>query len=285
MMDIRINRDRLEDRRSQVTRDLAELEEQTAECEVETETAERLHDVYTAELLEIDEALSLIAANEPATPVADEAIEATDDSGSASQGWRAAGFSTKAAVGAAALLAVITGLIILAGNGFGLPGSSDEAAPGVTVPAGPLDIASMSTDELEAFLAQFPASVSVRLALGDRHLAAGDTMSAIEHYAAVADGDDATPLERSRALARIGYLSYATGQLESARQTLMESLELNENNTEAALYLGYVLLNGFDAPQAAIPYFEKALADPTMPPNIVEDLKQMLADARQAAGG
>jgi len=178
MMDVQIDRDRLQDRRNQVATDLAELEEQAAEGEVETETAERLHDVYTAELLEIDEALALIAANEPEPTVSDEAVDAIDDAGSVGTGRRVMGFSTRAAVGAAALLAVITGLIILAGNGFGLPGSSDDgAAPGVTVPAGPLDIAAMSTDELEAFLAQFPASVSVRLELADRHLAAGDTMS------------------------------------------------------------------------------------------------------------
>ncbi len=279
MMDTQIDRDRLEDRRRQVARDLAELEEQVAEGEVEAETAERLREVYSSELLEIDEALSLIPVSEPTEVVA---VEATPSDGT---GGRAVGFSTRAAVGAASLLAVITGLIVWAGGGFELPWSQAEASPAVTVPGGPIDIASMSAVELEAYLEQFPASVDVRLALADRHLAEGDTEGAIEHYAAVSDGDDATPLQRSRALARIGYLSYATGQLESARQTLMESLELNEDNTEAALYLGYVLLNAFDAPQAAIPYLEQALADPTMPPNIVEDIEAMLADARQATGG
>ena len=282
MMDVRIDRDHLEERRIQVARDLAELEEQVADGEVETETAERLREVYSSELLEIDEALALIPVAEP---VSVDAVDATDATETTGTDHRSVGFSTKAAVGAAALLAVITGLIVWAGGGFALPGSQDEAGPGITIPAGPLDLAAMSTVELEANLEQFPASVDVRLELADRHLAEGDTEGAIEHYAAVAEGDDATPLERSRALARIGYLAYATGQLESARQTLMESLELNENNTESALYLGYVLLNGFDAPRAATPYLEQALADPTMPPNIVEDIKQMLADARQLSGG
>lgn len=285
MMDVQLDRDHLEERRVQVARDLAELEEQVAEGEVAPETADRLHDVYTTELLEIEEALSLIAASEPETPVTDEVTAASGDSGLDTHARRGPGFSTRAAVGAALLLGVITALIVWAGGGFPLPGSQDDvASPGVTVPGGPIDIAAMSTAELEAMLAEFPASVEVRLALADRHLAEGDTEGAIEHYAAVAEGDDATPLERSRALARIGYLAYATGQLESARQSLMESLELNENNTESALYLGYVLLNGFNAPQAAIPYLEQALADPAMPPNIVEDIEQMLDDAHQAVG-
>lgn len=286
-MDVQLDRGHLEERRVQVARDLAELEEQVAEGEVAPETADRLHDVYTTELLEIEEALSLIAASapEPSVTDTDEATEVSEDRESPTDGRRGPGFSTKAAVGAALLLAVITGLIVWAGVGFPLPGSQDgAAAPSITVPGGPIDIAAMSTAELEAMLEEFPASVEVRLTLADRHLAEGDTEGAIEHYAAVADGDAATPLERSRALARIGYLAYATGQLESARQTLMESLELNENNTESALYLGYVLLNGFNAPQAAIPYLEQALADPAMPPNIVEDIEQMLDDAHQAAG-
>ncbi len=285
MMDVQLDRDHLEERRVQVARDLAELEEQLAEGEVAPETADRLHDVYTTELLEIEEALSLIVASVPEPSITDEVTEVSEDRESAADGRRGPGFSTKAAVGAALLLGVITGLIVWAGVGFPLPGSQDgAAAPSITVPGGPIDIAAMSTAELEDMLAEFPASVEVRLTLADRHLAEGDTEGAIEHYAAVADGDDATPLERSRALARIGYLAYATGQLEAARQTLMESLELNENNTESALYLGYVLLNGFNAPQAAIPYLEQALADPAMPPNIVEDIEQMLDDAHQAAG-
>ncbi len=143
MMDIQIDRDHLEERRRQVVRDLAELEEQAAEGEVETATAERLHDVYTAELLEIDEALTLIPAAEPTEPVTQDAGEAIDATGTSGTGSRSVGFSTKAAVGAAAMLAVITGLIVWAGGGFTLPGSQDEAGPGVTIPAGPLDIAAM----------------------------------------------------------------------------------------------------------------------------------------------
>lgn len=282
-MGTQADREHLMERRAQVVRDLAELEEQELEAELAPEVALRLRDVYTTEMAELDASLTLL-------PTSDLVVEdpTVNSSGNTEAplvtACRVVGFSTRSAVLAAAILAVVTTLILFAATGFEAPWSSAASVEVVTIPGGPIDFVAMSTADLEAYLEQFPASVDVRLDLADRHLADGDLTGATEHYAAVVDDESATSFEHSRALARIGYLAYTTGQLEASRKALTDSLALNADNTEAALYLGYVLLNGFEAPQAAIPYLEQALADKTMPPYIADDINQMLADAHQALG-
>ncbi len=285
MMDLVRDRRRLVERRAQVARDLAELEEQAAEGEVEADAADRLRTVYREELDEIDAALADLGPEPQAMDdVPSEAPGSVMPDGGSRDGSRRPGFSTKAALIAAGALAVITGLIVWAGGGLSSDASGTQAGAAVTVPAGPIDIAAMSTDELEASLEAFPESAEVRIELADRHLEEGDQRSAFDHYLAVAESD-APPLLRSRALARVGYLAYASGQVGYARESLEEALSLNEDNTEAALYLGYVLLNALDEPEAAIPYLERALTDPAMPVDIVEDINEMLAEARAATGG
>lgn len=268
-MDARRARERLEDRRRQVVADLAELEDQVAGGEIEPPTAQRLREVYATELAEIEAALA--ETGDAPVPEEDEPEEPRPPRG----------FSPAVAVGAAALLGILTGLIIWAGTGSG-PGSSasPDSSSTATVAAGAIDIAALSTEELESALASFPDSADVRLALADRYLSQGDRKAALEHYLVVAAGD-ASPQQKSRALARVGYLSYATGQYEAARDTLLESLSLNEDNTEAMLYLGYVLLNGLGDEAGAITYFERVVADPAMPPEVVEAVSGIIADARR----
>ncbi len=265
-------RERLEYRRGQVARDIEELEDQVESGQVESLTADRLRGVYGEELTEIDEALAAIGD----VPVQEE--ETLEDTG------RVRGFSFTAVVVAGTLLTVLTGLIIWAGTASGPdPSATGDSSREVIMDAGEIDINAMSEADLEDALARFPDSTMVRLAVADRHLARGDKAGALGHYLVVAEGD-ALPHEKSRALARVGYLSYATGQHELAKGTLLESLSFNEDNTEAMLYLGYVLLNGFGDEAGAIPYFERVVADPSMPSEIVEAVAEILDDARRGKG-
>ena len=271
-------RERLEERRNQVVRDLDELAEQVEDGQVEPETAERLRGVFAQELAEIENEL----ADLPDLPDLAGLPVSEPDDGEVTESVR--GFSLRGVMSAALILAVLTALIVWAGS---RPGTDEAGAEGsssvVIVDGGEINIATMTTDELEDTLADFPASVAVRLALADRHLAEGDQQGALEHYLAVATGE-ASPKEKSRALARVGYLSYATGQYGPARESLLESLDLNRDNTEAMLYLGYVLLNGFDDAAGSIPYFEKVLADTGMPPEIIDAVNEKLAEARERQG-
>ena len=265
-------RERLEERRDQVVRDLDELAEQVEDGQVQPETAERLREVFARELAEIDEELSGLT---------DAPVPEPDDP-EVAEGVR--GFSFRGVVGAASILAVLTALIVWAGSGSVTDEADAEASSSVVmVDGGEINIATMTTDELEDALANFPASVDVRLALADRHLAEGDQQGALEHYIAVATGEGSRG-QKSRALARVGYLSYATGQYGPARESLLESLDLNRDNTEAMLYLGYVLLNGFDDAAGSIPYFESVLTDPLMPSEIIDSVKEKLAEAREKQG-
>ncbi len=264
--------ERIEDRKRQVLQDLAELADQVAVGEVEAGTAQRLRGLYERELVEIGRALSAIDG-----PDASQHDAPEDD-------VAPLGSLRAVAVSGAVLLIVLTGLIVWAGGGLGSDSSDDDgASTAPTGAAGSINVDSMSIEELEQSLADFPDSAVVRLALADRYLVAGDQLVALEHYLVVASGD-AAPEARSRAMARVGYLSYVTGQHESARETLLESISFDPGNTEAMLYLGYVFWEGLGDEAAAIPYFESVIADPSMPPEVVAAVSDLLAAARRGDG-
>lgn len=267
-------KEHLEERRKQVARDLDELKYQVEDGQVEPTTAEELRGVYEQELAEIDDALAgLVEAqvHEPENPLDTERVR---------------GFSFRGLVGASLVLVVLTAIIVWAGSRSGSEmdtSGADTAFSSLTSEDGAINVDAITTEELEGILASFPDSAAVHLALADRYLSQGDPLGALDHYLTVSMGD-ASSQDRSRALAGVGYLSYVTGQYEAASEMLVQSLALNKDNAEAMLYLGYVLLDGFDDAAAAIPYFERVIAHPRTPLDIVDAASEKLVDARKRQG-
>jgi len=267
-------KERLKERRKQVITDLDELGDQVEDGQVEPSTAERLRGVYAQELAEIDDALAGLVetpVHKTENPLATERVR---------------GFSFRGLLGASLLLAGLTAIIVWAGSGSGSETDTfgaDTAFSNATSEAGVISIDTMTTEELEIILANFPDSATARLALADRYLSEGDRLGALDHYLTVSLGNSSSQ-DRSRALAGVGFLSYVTGQYEAASETLLQSLALNKDNTEAMLYLGNVLLSGFDDAAAAIPYFERVIADPLTPPHIVDAASEKLVDAQSRQG-
>jgi tetratricopeptide (TPR) repeat protein len=265
-----LDRERLEERQRQVVADLEELLEQVELGELEPETAEHLRNVYEEELAEIRDALGHVVD----TPVVPKQ----------SNTRAVPKLSYSVAIGGAVVLGILTGLIVLLASRSGSAEPTAETGSGATVAAGAIDVEGMSVQELEESLANFPESATVRLALADRYIAADELTTALEHYLIVSSTGQATDQERGHALARIGYLSYATGQHQAARDTLLDSLNYDADNTEALLYLGYVYLNGFQDRDTAAGYFERALEDPRVPPDVVAEVNELLGNAVQGDG-
>ncbi|MCL1593675.1 MAG: hypothetical protein M3132_04905, partial [Actinomycetia bacterium] len=130
-------RERLQERREQVVRDLEELSEQIEDDQLDRATADRLHAVYAEELADIDETIAGLG---------DEPVEETE---SADEEVRVRGFSYGTVAIASLTLMLLTGLIIWAGS-RPAPDDAESAAssPGATVDAGAIDIEGMSTEEL-----------------------------------------------------------------------------------------------------------------------------------------
>lgn len=257
------------ERRQQVSRDLEELAAQVEDGEVDSATAGRLRSSYLEELRDLDDRIASTGYRE-----GDYEATAEPQEPQTARRWLPLG----AVVGGAAILGVMTGLIILLGTQGG--GAESTPDPPPPVAAGAIDVDSMSIAELEDSLATFPESNTVRLALADRYLERGDRQLALEHYLTISAGD-AEPRDQSRALARVGYLAYATGQHESALAALEESLDHWSENTEAQLYMGYVLFNGLGDAERAAEYFTQALEDPRMPVEVIEAVREILAEIKE----
>jgi len=258
--------DLLRERLDQVRVDLIELDGQIADGDIDPAAADRLRAVYEAEIARIEARLDGLDGGSEAAPVG-EPVAVLDEK-DARSGLKPATLILALAL----MLAVAISAMWPAGR---QPGATAEAAA-TAAPA--TDLAAMTTEELEALVARSPDLPAAQLALADRYLGAGDGGAALDHYLAVADSRSAAPAQRSQALARVGYLAYKAGRYGPAREYLTQSLALDGSNSEAKLYLGYVLFDGFDDPKDAAPYLEGVLADPALPATIAADVRAKLAE-------
>ena len=141
----------------------------------------------------------------------------------------------------------------------------------------------MSNEELEGVVAANPNINAMRLALADRYFAAEEYSSALDHYLYIAENDP-TPTEEGIALARLGWMAYATGLSEAAEEYVLSSLDADPTNTEATLFLGFITLYGLEDAERAIPQLEAALEIPDLRADIVTQIEAALEEARGGGG-
>jgi tetratricopeptide (TPR) repeat protein len=136
-----------------------------------------------------------------------------------------------------------------------------------------------SRQELESIIAAHPESLAMRLALADLYFDDGDYSASLPHYLGVLEGEP-TPLEESRALGRIGWMAYLTGQTTAAADYLEASLEADPDNGEGKLFLAVVLFEGSGDAAGAIPLLEEVLAIPGLPDDMRQAVGAVLDEAR-----
>lgn len=261
--------ERLEERRDLVRRDLAELAVQTETGEIDPDTAERLRRTYESELDELDTAVGRLPEERP---------DPSDDAPSDPE-LEPPRPARRRVVGSIVIIAALAGAVAAAAV-------STERDSGGPLGASPgeltVDPASVSNEELEAVVAANPTVIGMRMALADRYFAAEEYASALDHYLVVAESAT-IPTDEGKALARIGWIAYRTGLAEAADQYVRSSLEVDPNNAEAMLYMGFITFYGLGDAEAAIPLLEAALEIPNLSANVISQIEDALAEAR--AGG
>ncbi|MGB8360287.1 MAG: hypothetical protein WCE80_02700 [Acidimicrobiia bacterium] len=257
-------RARLIERRDLVRRDLLELAVQRETGEVAPDTAERLRRTYESELDALDSAIAELPDEKPE--------HSYEEPKSADRGSRP---SWRRVVGALAFIGVLAVAFVLAANNANDTGQPVGASPGdLTV-----DPASVSNEEMEAVVEANPKVNGMRMALADRYFAAEEFGSALDHYLILLDNDPSVD-EESKALARIAWIAYRTGLAEAAEEYARSSLEVDPNNSEARLYIGFITLYGLGDADAAIPQLEAALEIPNLSDNVTSQIKDALEEAR-----
>jgi tetratricopeptide (TPR) repeat protein len=262
----------LEERREIALRDLEELAEQVEAGEIDEETAASLRTSYQAELDDV-------AARLDAMPVSPKTASASTSDGKGPQPRSA----RRAVVGSILVIAALSVAIFLAAGDI----APESSAP-TTASASPggmsVDPNSITNEQLEQVVAQNPEINAMRLALADRYFEEQDYNKALDHYLVIAENNP-TPAEEGRALSRIGWMAYTTGQPETAEQYLQTSLTVDPTNGETKLFLGFVYLYGLEDPEAAIPWLEEVAGFTDLPAAIRAEVELALGEARAGGGG
>jgi tetratricopeptide (TPR) repeat protein len=251
-----------EERRRHALRDLEELAEQVEAGELDEATAERLRAGYEAELAAASDGISEpVAVSEgPSDPVP---LDAPTEGRSTS----------RAITGTLILIGALTVVILLAAQVF----KSDDGPS----PQAESDVAALDADaiaEMEEIVAAHPDVPGMRLALADLYFEQGDYGSAIDHYLDVLSGL-MTVEEESHTLGRIGWIAYATGQVDAAVNYLETSLKADPQYSEGKLFLGIVRLYGLEDAAGALPLLEEVRALPDLDDDIRLEVEAAIKDA------
>jgi tetratricopeptide (TPR) repeat protein len=269
------DRKHLEERLEIAKRDLTELAEQVEAGEIDDTTAEMLRTNYQAEVDDVSKQLGSLPS--PKQPQLTES-----ESGADSPLGPQPRSTRRAIIGSVLVIAALSVAIFLAAGETNTEPATTTvsgAAGGLTV-----DPNSVSNDQLEEVVAQNPDINAMRLALADRYFEEEDYSKALDHYLIIAENDP-TPAEEGRALARIGWMAYTTGQPEAAEQYLQTSLTIDPTNEETKLFLGFVLFYGLNDAEQAIPWLEEVAGIPGLPPSILAQVEAALNEARNGGGG
>ena len=250
------NRPSIEARQRQALADLADVERQLVEGELDAETAATLIRTYRREA---DAASAELAS----APKAD-----------ATEAVRTRRSPVRVAVGSAILLLGFAAAIFAVTRAVEPRGDGGFVTGGTTNTT--VDLSTVSNEEMEAVIAANPDIVPMRLALARRYVEQGSFSDALRHYMTVLEGGP-----DPEALAYVGWMTYLSGDAGTGAAFVERSLEGRPGYDLALWFLANIRMDGLDDPQGALPLVDALLAMglPDELVDSVEGLRSRIVDA------
>ena len=243
-------------RQNQARADITDVEQQVVDGEIDRATADELIARYRRELEALDQQLTTI--DQPKS-------------------------DRRRAVGVLLLVGI---LVVVATVAFqALQPRDDGFITGDL--GGSVDLDTVTNDQMEAVIAanaDLPEVAAMRIALADRYFDATEFPAALGHYLEALDGQlDST--RRARALARIGWMSFVSGEAEVAARYLDLALTTDPAYDEARLFLGLVRLDQCNS-EAALDQLVPLVTNEEVPDDMRGDIQAAvdLAEAQIEAG-
>ncbi len=299
----------LEARRTQALADLADVDLQVSEGELDEDTALRLRARYGAELADVVTALD---APEPATvsnpdsdpertrPSApstsvtntatssadtDDAAEGSDaEDTSTTRSRRRTVVTLAVAVVALVVVGVLAQMAVKPRASTGsASGSAADSSTETT-----RDLSTVSNQEMEDVIASNPDIVPMRLALIERYLQAGDATKAHDHAQQAFDRATSTA-DKARAERYLGWSASLLGDPAGGATLLADSLVLEPANPDALWFLAIVRYRGLNTPAEAVPLLQQLLdqdipdAQRTIVTDKLAEINGVIAGGRPAA--
>ena len=248
-------RSRLAERISYVEGDLADLEEQVAAGELDQETAERLRRTYLTEVEGLREELGDLPDDTTPRPRSPR---------------RTVAGTLILGLGAAAIVtAAVLSLQDRAPGGNATGGIVSSVGE-----SGGVDLAGVSTEEMEEVVAANPDVVGMRLALARRYMEAREFSRALDHYMIVLEGG-----QHPEALANVGWMTYLSDRPDVAESFVEQALAIQADYPLAYWYLATIRFDGLDDLAGAVEPLRLLLSYDELPADIRVAAEQMLVDA------
>ncbi|MBT8201460.1 MAG: tetratricopeptide repeat protein [Acidimicrobiia bacterium] len=253
-----IGRERLSEQLAQATRDLDDVTDQLAKGELADEDAAKLIVQYEAEKQRLEKALATIDESANETP----------------------GFSPRV------WWLTATTIVALVAIGFLVTQSITDRPEGGFV-TGNLetgrDLDTVSNEEMEATIAQFPDIIGMRAALARRYFESGDFPAATGHYLEILDRDPNHP----EALANLGWITFTSNggpEADTAAENLLKrSLDALPGNPDALFFLANIRLSEGDG-LAAGELLNQLLATGAVGEQDRPLIDELLAEAERLTG-
>ena len=227
-----MNAARIADQIAQVDRDLAEVDDQVDADELDEATADRLRSAYRSEREALEKQLDGIESMP---------VEPTD------AGVPVGRSKTRSLVGAGVIGFGVVVIALVAVFSLQERTPAGEATDGVATEVleggGGSGMASVGLEEMEAIVAQNPDVAGMRIALADLYVDEGNFSKGLEHYMVVL----ALEPENPEALARVGWLTFLSGEPSLAAPFVERALVIEPDFPQAYWFLANIRMEIGDA--------------------------------------
>ena len=219
--------------------ELADIDRQLIDGDLDTDTASKIRERYEAELADLE-----------ASDKADSTVTAVDGDGPVAEpGRKRLDQRALVGIGLVAIVLVVIGVFAVRSLNTQTVVGADGIVGDVVRGGSEVDLSTISNEEMEIVVAENPDIVPMRLALARRYFEAGDFDKALDHYFEVLDRE-----RNPEALANVGWMTYLSQRPDIAANYVEVALEIQPDFLAAQWFLGniYTTLGRLDEAEALL---------------------------------
>ena len=249
-------RTRLEEQRAQALTDLREVEVQVAAGEVDATVADKLRRHSQAAAADAMEALDRLEGVSPPKRTRRRVL---------------LGAGVFIVVAVVVTITLISAVEPRPEGGFAAEGVATDI-PAET----PIDLSTITTEEMEQVVAASPEILPMRLALARRYVEAGEFGLALPHYLFVLDRET-----NPEALMYLGWMTYLSGEAATGVALLQQSLAILPGEPATEWFLANALYHGMGDTEGAAPHLRAVIESGQVPNEIIVEAQRLLDEASQ----
>ena len=232
--------------------ELADIDTQERDGDIDAATASRIRGRYVAELADLEATSEAVQEGE----AVHEGTVDVDDPPGAVPGRKRLDQRALVGIGLVTIALVVIGVFAVRSLNSPPVVGADGIVGDVVRGEGQIDLSTITNEEMEVVVAQNPDIVAMRLALARRYFEEGEFDKALDHYFEVLDRE-----QHPEALANVGWMTYLSGRPDIAAGYVELALERQTDFLAARWFLGNIYVSLGRSDEAAILLAEVVSSD------------------------